>query len=80
MGAQRPTGLARLLGGEAVDERPLDSPASRDVGLLAARTGLADVVDGHVAVLALGARCKVVTSDPDDLLRWGVAAEDVVHC
>jgi predicted nucleic acid-binding protein len=79
-GGARGARLARLLGSGAVDERPLDPHAARRIGLLAADTGRHDVVDGHVASLALARRTRVVTSDPDDLLGWGLPVEAVIRC
>jgi hypothetical protein len=47
---------------------------------LAAQTGASDVVDGHIASLALGRGARVITSDPDDLVQWGVAQNTIVRC
>ena len=58
--------LARVLQG--VDETPLDWEAARAIGPLLARTGTADVVDAHVAMLA-GAGDEIITSDPRDMAR-----------
>ena len=79
-GGTRQVRLARLLGTDVIDERPLDPHAARRVGLLAAESGHDDVVDGHVASLALSRGTLVVTSDPDDLIGWGVPAERIVRC
>lgn len=79
-GGARQVRLARLLGTDVIDERPLDPHAARRVGLLAAESGHDDVVDGHVASLALGRGTRVVTSDPDDLIGWGVPADRIVRC
>lgn len=78
-GGARQARLAKPLGGGAVDERPLDPAAARRVGLLAARSGLADIVDGHVAALA-GQNATVVSSDPADLIRCGIPPHRIVHC
>lgn len=60
----RQAGLTRQL--PAIDQRPLDSDAAKQIGVLLALAGTPDVVDGHIAVL-----CKpgdvVFTSDPDDI-------------
>lgn len=62
----RQVALTRAL--RSVQENPLDEEAARAIGPLLARTGTADVVDAHVALLA-GAGDEIITSDPDDLAR-----------
>jgi hypothetical protein len=79
-GGSRQARLARLLGSDTIDERPLDPVASRQVGLLAADAGAADVVDGHVALLARRTGVRVLTSDVDDLKAWGVEAGAMIRC
>lgn len=70
-----------LLASDLIPELPLDSDASRRIGLLAAATpGARDVVDGHVAVIALERDAIVLTSDPEDIARWGVPAAHIVPC
>jgi hypothetical protein len=39
-----------------------------------------DVVDGHVAIIALDRDAVVLTSDPEDIARWGVPPANVVTC
>lgn len=63
---------------------PLDRLEARRVGELIAvtqgrgkRAGKPDVVDAHVALIARETRSIVFTSDPDDLLRYGVPAASV---
>jgi hypothetical protein len=55
------------------DEVPLDGLAARATGMLCARAGHADVVDGSVVVAAAGMAertdATVLTSDPRDLRR-----------
>jgi hypothetical protein len=63
-----------------VTEQPLDREASRRIGVLAAAVGSKDVVDGHVAMMALDLDAIVLTSDPDDLARWGVPSAKIVRC
>jgi predicted nucleic acid-binding protein len=65
---------ARLL------ELPLDPIASRRIGTLAQATSAKDVVDGHVAMIALERDAVVVTSDPEDMARWGVAESKIIVC
>jgi len=72
-GGARQARLAKLLASGAVDERSLDAPAAR-------RAGASDVIDGHVASLALGRPARVVTSDPDGLSRWGVEPRAILRC
>ncbi len=79
-GGGRQARLARFLGSDLVTEIPLDAEASRRIGTLAAAVGSRDVVDGHVAILALDRDAVVLTSDPDDIARWGVPPEKIVRC
>lgn len=62
----RQVALTRVLRG--VREDPLDWEAARAIGPLLARSGTADVVDAHIALLA-HAGDEIITSDPDDLER-----------
>ena len=48
--------------------------------LAAAAPGARDVVDGHVAVIALDRDAAVLTSDAEDIARWGVAAKNIIPC
>lgn len=61
----------------SVDDNP---DAAREIGMRAAAHGVRDVVDGHIALLTLRPAAKVLTSDADDLLAWGVPAEAIVRC
>jgi len=62
-----------------VAELALDSEASRRIGLLAAAApGARDVVDGHIATIALDRNAVVLTSDPEAIVRWGVPATNIV--
>ena len=70
-GGSRQALLARLLQG--VDERPLDPSGSKSVGELCAKAIAADVIDGHVALIANDPDI-VVTSDVDDLQALLMAA------
>jgi predicted nucleic acid-binding protein len=80
-GGNRQGRLARLLASDLVAELALDSEASRRIGMLAAAAPRArDVVDGHVAIIALDRDAVVLTSDPEDIARWGVPAAHVVRC
>lgn len=72
--------LSRFLNSDLVTELPLDLDASRRIGALAAVTGSKDVVDGHVAVIALERDAVVLTSDPGDIARWGIAEAKIVRC
>jgi predicted nucleic acid-binding protein len=64
-----------------VTELALDTEASRRMGVLAAAApGARDVVDGHVAVIALDRGAVVLTSDPQNIGRWGVPATNIVSC
>jgi predicted nucleic acid-binding protein len=79
-GGGRQARLARFLGSDLVAEIPLDPEAGRRIGMLAAAVGSKDVVDGHVALLALDRDAVVLTSDPHDIARWGVPDEKIVRC
>lgn len=79
-GGSRQARLARLLGSDLVSEVALDPDAARRIGVLAAAAGSRDVVDGHVAVLALERSAIVLTRDPADIVRWGVPSNQVVRC
>ena len=61
--------LSRLIRQAGTDLIALDGPDATAVGLTLARTGTADIVDGHVVVCAQRAGQSVVTSDADDLRR-----------
>jgi predicted nucleic acid-binding protein len=80
-GGNRQARLARLLASNLVTELALDAEASRRIGALAAAApGARDVVDGHVATIAIDRDAVVLTSDPDDIARWGVPAAKIVPC
>lgn len=79
-GGARQARLSRFLASDLVIERALDAKASRRIGLIAATTGAVDVVDGHVALLALDLDAIIVTSDPGDLERWGIDKDRIVRC
>lgn len=79
-GGARQARLARLLNSDLLTEVSLDADVSRKIGLLAAAARSNDVVDGHVAVLALERDGVVLTSDPGDIRRWGVASRKIVAC
>ncbi len=79
-GGARQVRLARLLASDLVTEVALDAVVSRRIGQLAAAIGASDVVDGHVASIAIERGAIVVTSDADDIARWGVARARIVRC
>ena len=79
-GGGRQARLSRLLASDLVTEVPLDPDAGRRVGVLSAVVGRSDVVDGHVAIIALDRDAVVLTTDPDDIARWGVPEERIVRC
>lgn len=59
--------LARLLRTSHTRIVALGARDARRVGELLGRTGTTDVVDGHVAVVAMRDRRVIFTSDPTDL-------------
>lgn len=79
-GGARQVRLARFLTSDLVTEIALDPDESRRIGNLAAAVGTSDVVDGHVALIALERDAFVITSDPDDIERWGVDKRHIVTC
>jgi predicted nucleic acid-binding protein len=79
-GGGRQARLARLLGSDLIEEVTLDPDAARRIGVLAGAVGSRDVVDGHVAIIAMDRDALVLTSDPDDIARWGVPAQKIVRC
>lgn len=79
-GGTRHARLARFLGSDLVAEETLDPDVGRRIGALAAAVGSTDVVDGHVAIIALERDAIVLTSDPRDIARWGVPLERIVRC
>ena len=79
-GGARQVRLARFLTSDLVTEIALDADESRRIGTLAAAVGASDVVDGHVALIALDRDAVVITSDPDDIERWGVDKRHIVTC
>jgi predicted nucleic acid-binding protein len=79
-GGARQARLARLLSSDLLTEIPLDPDAARRIGVLAATTGSRDVVDGHVAIISLDREAVVLTSDPEDIARWGVPNANLVRC
>jgi predicted nucleic acid-binding protein len=79
-GGTRQARLARFLSSDLVAEEPLDADAGRRIGALAAAVGSRDVVDGHIAIMALERDALVLTSDPEDIARWGLPAERIIRC
>jgi predicted nucleic acid-binding protein len=79
-GGGRQARLTRFLSSDLVAEIPLDPEAARRIGVLAAAAGSRDVVDGHVAIIALDRDAVVLTSHPDDIARWGIPDEKIVRC
>jgi predicted nucleic acid-binding protein len=78
-GGGRQGRLARFLASDLVTELPLDRDAGRRIGVLAAAVGSKDVVDGHVAVIALDRDAVVLTGDPEGIARWRVAEQKIVR-
>jgi predicted nucleic acid-binding protein len=79
-GGGRQARLARFLHSDLITEIPLDREVARRIGVLAATVRSRDVVDGHVALIALDRDAVVLTSDPDDIARWGVPIDRIVSC
>jgi hypothetical protein len=66
---ERQARLARLLRQPSTRVAPLDRVDATSVGRLLATNGTADIVDAHVVICARREGQRVVTSDPNDLLR-----------
>ena len=71
--------IARLLCSGVVSITALDADEARAVGVLCRETGVSDVVDASVVLLARRHSARVVTSDPHDIRRID-AALDLVPC
>jgi hypothetical protein len=59
--------VAEVLGSSTTRVEPLDGETACVVGIVCARAGTSDIVDGSVAVAGLVHGAVVVTSDPDDI-------------
>lgn len=70
-GGQSQVRLARALQG--IDVRPLDESLGRSAGRLLAATGLSDVIDAAVVLIAVDGD-DIVTTDRSDLQRLAAAA------
>jgi len=65
----RQTRLARLLGSPLCEVIVLDDRQARASGQLCGVANSTDIVDASVAIAARDRGARVITSDPDDLLR-----------
>ena len=70
-GGERQALLARFLASDGITFADLDLVTARAVGELVAGAGGSDIVDAHVALVALRSGRAVITSDPDDIARFG---------
>lgn len=80
-GGPRSAPLARLLR-QLATVVSVDEPTARQIGEFIAAAQLpdgvrADVVDAHVALTTRATRSVVWTSDPEDMARYGVRAEQI---
>ncbi|MGB6578386.1 MAG: twitching motility protein PilT [Streptosporangiaceae bacterium] len=76
----RQVSLARLL--RAVDIRVISHENGRQAGVLLGLTGTTDPIDATVVLLAEPGD-RILTSDPDDLIRLALAADNpavIVAC
>ena len=76
-GGGRQSRLARFIRGDGVRVAELDRVTALAVGALCGLVGASDVVDGHVALHAARRDLVVITSDPDDIARFGGGVEIV---
>jgi hypothetical protein len=75
---ERQARLSRLIRQPSTDVVALDRVDAVHVGRLLAASGTSDVVDAHVVVCARRSAQRVVTSDPDDLVRLDPTLELIV--
>lgn len=68
------------LSSDLLQELPLGPGAARRIGIAASTSVSRDVVDGHVAMLALELNAIVLTSDPADIAGWGVPPGRILRC
>lgn len=61
--------LSRMLRNPGLLEAPLHHDDAKRVGELLRNSATTDVVDAHVAVLAVRLRAPVITSDPGDISK-----------
>ena len=76
---RRQARLARLLGSDEVEVVPLDDSGAREAGQLCGARGTADVIDASLVLLARRRGARVVTGDPDDLMRLDPGV-DLIRC
>lgn len=63
--------VAALVHDRRLDVMPLSLDTAKAVGVLCGRSSSRDIVDGHVALVAASLNGVIVTSDPDDISRFG---------
>ena len=68
-GGARQARVARLVRSMDVSVNALDLEEAMAVGVVAGRSGVPDIVDGSVVLVARRTGSIVVTSDPDDLAQ-----------
>ena len=67
--------LVRLISSGVLVTRSLDLDEAKAVGVMCGSAGTGDIVDASVALVARRHRAPVVTSDPDDIARFGADVE-----
>lgn len=70
-GGPRQARLARFVNSTGVKVIPLEDQDARAIGVMCGFIGTTDVVDAHVAWHARAQGLAVLTSDPDDIARFG---------
>lgn len=68
-GGGRQVALRGLLHGPTTEVPPLDRVLAEAAGVLCGRAGTSDVIDASVVLTARRLDARVLTSDPEDLLR-----------
>jgi hypothetical protein len=61
--------LSKALRNPGLAEAPLHHDDAKRVGKLLRGSGTTDVIDAHVAVLAMRLKAPVITSDPGDITK-----------
>jgi len=71
--------ISRLIERPSVTVYPIDLPTAKILGRICADSGHSDIVDAHVAMLALIYQTAVLTSDPSDMARLGIPAKAIIR-
>ena len=70
--------LASLMSSDGLVVHSLDLDEAKAVGMLRESAGAGDIVDASVALVAQRHRAVVVTSEPQDIARFGTDVECII--